>query len=134
MAMNPESNAQPLQYELSADRRTVNLRPYGGALGVSELEHLIAELGRVRASMLPSVRESLTEGAGSTQYMDCLTAWGMAPEQPLPTEHGALFMGCSSAYGWFHFPATPEFCRQLAKWLTTDGTKHGVLEERRAAH
>ena len=100
-----------VHYQLSADRCTVDLQPVSGVLGVAGVERLIADLGRIRASMLPTVRESLHEGGGSTQYMECLTAWGMAPEQPRPTEHGALFMGCSSAYGWFHFPATPAFCQ-----------------------
>ena len=126
--------ADAVQCDLSADRRNVTLQLPAGSLDAVALERLISDLGRVRASMRPGVRESLLEGAGSTQYMDFLAAWGMAPDQPLPTEHGAMFLGCSSAYGWFHFPASPEFCRQLAEWLTTDGSAHGVQEARRAAH
>ena len=123
-----------LRYTLTDDRTAVDLHAFGGRLGIVEVEQLIADLGRVRASMAPSVRESLNEGAGSTQYMDCLTAWGMGDSHPLPTRHGALLLGCSSAYGWFHLPVSPEFCQQLADWLTTDGGSMGVVHDRPAAH
>lgn len=130
----PKTGAPVPLYEISPDRKAVSLQLPDSTMSAADLVRLINDLGRVRASMLPSARETLLTGPGSTQYMDFLAAWGMASDQPLPTEHGAMFMGCSSAFGWFHFPASPEFCRQLAEWLTTDGNNHGVQEARRAAH
>ncbi|WP_326538492.1 hypothetical protein [Pseudorhodoferax sp.] len=133
-ATKREQAGAGMQYEISADRREVSLQLPTSVLSAADLERLLVDLGRLRASMTPPAHDSLLVGPGSAQYMDFLAAWGMAPDQPLPTEHGAVFMGCSSAYGWFHFPASPEFCQQLAKWLTTDGSAHGVQEARRAAH
>lgn len=108
-------------YEISDDRRQVMVKMPEGPMDAASLDRLISDLGRARAAMTPAVRESLLSGPGTTQYIDSLSAWGMTPAQPLPTEHGAMLVGYSSAFGWFHFPASPEFCQQLATWLVTDG-------------
>jgi hypothetical protein len=107
--------------KVSEDGTEVEVSAPQGPINAIELERLIADLGKARAVMTPAVRDTLLDGPGSSQYIDSFTAWGMTPAQPLPTEHGAMLVGYSSAFGWFHFPASPEFCQQLATWLVTDG-------------
>nr|WP_145546386.1 hypothetical protein [Variovorax boronicumulans] len=107
--------------EISEDGTQVTVTVPEGPMDAAGFDRLISELGKARAEMTPAVRESLLAGPGSTQYIDSFSAWGMTASQPLPTEHGAMLVGYSSAFGWFHFPASPEFCQQLATWLVTDG-------------
>ncbi len=110
-----------MAFEISNDGSQVTVKLSEGPMDAAGLDLLISELGKARAVMTPAVSESLFAGPGSTQYIDSFSAWGMTPAQPLPTEHGAMLVGYSSAFGWFHFPASPQFCQQLAAWLVTDG-------------
>jgi hypothetical protein len=118
LADTPRNGRAPLSHTMAPGGQAVALSLPETVADIAELERLIYELGKIRASMQPAAQMSIMEGNGATPYVDVLTAWPVERGAPAPVEAGALLMGCSSMFGWFALPVSARWCRGLAQWLT----------------
>jgi hypothetical protein len=85
----------------------------------AELDSLIAQLGELRSRMEPAIPTEQAKVTSAHAVGDFFfRRMGEGPDT-VPVKSGALFLFQSPRFGWFQWPASPELCAGLAKWLQT---------------
>lgn len=109
----------PFDFTISEDKQSVSITEHGitTAYSLGQLKERMAWLGIVRAQLLPAVERGIPKDLQAF-WLDHLECVNLDKTQT-PLEAGALLVGTSVHHGHFQFPASAEFCRGLAAWLTT---------------
>lgn len=114
----------------------VHLRLPGAdmVMTAATLEELIAELGKIRASMSPEVPRSIWGTNAKVFALETLFISDLDAQNHDALQHGALLVGRSPEYGWAQFVARPEACRGLLAWLSGERQELGIQAPTAFAH
>ena len=105
-------NPTGTELELTFERKVQVMR-------AEELDALIAQLGQLRSRMEPAIPTGQSKVTSAHPVGDFFFRRMDQGDEGAPVKGGALFLFQSPRFGWFQWPASPELCAGLAKWLET---------------